>query len=73
MEKVSAARKGRLLTDDGANSLWTCLLSRVVKDDILSYVSEKPQRLSSDARMTLHELGKKLGAKFQASQGRPSN
>ena len=55
------------------NSLWTCLLSRVVKDDILSYVSEKPQRLSSDARMTLHELGKKLGAKFQASQGRPSN
>jgi len=75
MEKVSTARKGvfKLLTDDDARSLWAALLSRVVKDDILSYVSEKPQRLSPNARRTLRKLGQRLGNKFQVSQGQPVN
>ncbi len=68
MEKVSTARKCgvfKLLTDDGAKPLWTALLSRVVTDDILSYLSEKPQRLSPSARRTLDDLGKKLAKKMR--------
>jgi hypothetical protein len=60
MEQVAAARKGKLLTDDGAKALWAPLLFRVVKADILDYVSETPRRLSPRARKTLDELGRKL-------------